>query len=305
MAEVNIGPRFLFLPGVRFEGTSTHYAAKHTSSITYNENGDEIAGPGVDTMGTRFEKDWLPMIHMRYRVTDWADVRAAYTRTLARPNYLDLAPWERETSDGLERGEPLLTNTKATNYDLIVSMYTNYGLVTLGGFYKTLDGIVYTRKSRAQSIMGAGMVDYYHPENSAYESEVYGMEADLQTNLSMLPSPFDGIVLNLNFALIHSKTYFPYQIVRTYRRPPNPQTFIEYVDSTRESSMPGQANRLANVTLGYEKSGFSIRVSMAYQGDALQTSARPLNWTGTRRLSSGGMWRSSTSSRGFLASCRT
>jgi hypothetical protein len=35
--------------------------------------------------------------------------------------------------------------------------------------------------------------------------------------------------------------------------------------------MPGQANRLANVTLGYEKSGFSIRVSMAYQGDALQT----------------------------------
>ena len=271
MAEFNIGPRFMFLPGVRFEGTSTHYVAKHTSTITYDENGDEVAGPGVDTLGTRFESDWLPMIHLRYRVTDWADVRVAYTRTLARPNYLDLAPWERETSDGLERGEPLLTNTRAMNYDLIVSMYSDYGLFTLGGFYKTLDGIVYTRKSRAQSIMGAGMVDYYHPENSPYQSDVYGFEADFQTNLSMLPSPFDGIVLNVNFAVIHSETYFPYQIIRAYRRPPNPQTFIEYVDSTRQSSMPGQANRLANVTLGYEKSGFSIRVSMAYQGDALQT----------------------------------
>jgi outer membrane receptor protein involved in Fe transport len=86
----------------------------------------------------------------------------------------------------------------------------------------------------------------------------------------MLPSPFDGLILNLNFSLIHSETYFPYQIVRSYRRPPNPQTFIQYVDSTRASSMPGQADRLANVTLGYEKKSFSVRVSMVYQGEALQ-----------------------------------
>ena len=270
MSEINIGPRLLLLPGVRYEHTRTHYAAKHSSTITYDENGDEIAGPGIDTIGTRSEDDLLPMIHLRYRMTDWADVRLAYTRTLARPNYLDLAPWERETSDGLERGEPYLRNTKAWNYDLIFSMYTRHGLFTVGGFYKSLDGIVYTRKSRATSIMGAGQVDYYHPENSDYLTKVYGLEVDLQSNLSMLPSPFDGLILNLNFSLIHSETYFPYQIVRSYRRPPNPQTFIQYVDSTRASSMPGQADRLANITLGYEKKSFSVRVSMVYQGEALQ-----------------------------------
>ena len=210
------------------------------------------------------------MIHLRYRAADWADVRLAFTRTLSRPNYLDLAPWERETSDGLERGAPFLNNTRVRNYDLIVSLYSDYGLFTVGGFYKSLDGITYIRKSRATSILGAGQVDYYHPENSAYETSVYGMELEVQSNLSMLPSPFDGIILNFNYSLMRSKTQFPYQIVRSYKRPPNPQTFIQYVDSTRESSMPGQADQLANVTLGYEKKGLSVRLSMTYQGDALQ-----------------------------------
>jgi TonB-dependent receptor len=270
MSTFNLGPRVMFLPGIRYERTSSHYATKHSSTITYDENGDEIAGPGVDTLGTRTEEEFLPMIHLRYRATDWADLRLAYTRTLARPNYLDLAPWERETSDGLERGEPFLMNSHARNYDVIASFYNDFALFTVGGFYKNLDGIVYIRKSRAQSILGAGQVDYYHPENSEYETTVYGMEFELQSSLSMLPSPFDGLILNVNYSIIHSETRFPYQIVRTYRRPPNPQTFIQYVDSTRESTMPGQADRLANVTLGYEKKGLSVRISMAYQGDALQ-----------------------------------
>jgi TonB-dependent receptor len=270
MTTLNIGPRLMFLPGVRYERTSTHYASKHSSTLTYDENGDEIASPGVDTIGTRVEQEFLPMIHLRYRAADWADIRLAFTRTLSRPNYLDLAPWERETSDGLERGAPFLNNTRVKNYDLILSFYSDYGLFTVGGFYKSLDGITYIRKSRATSILGAGQVDYYHPENSAFETRVYGIELEVQSNLSMLPSPFDGIILNFNYSLMRSKTQFPYQIVRSYKRPPNPQTFIQYVDSTRESSMPGQADQLANVTLGYEKKGLSIRLSMAYQGDALQ-----------------------------------
>jgi len=197
-------------------------------------------------------------------------VRLAFTRTLSRPNYLDLVPWERETSDGLERGEPNLKNTRVWNYDLFLSFYDELGLLTVGGFYKNLEGLDYIRKSRAQSIRGAGAVDYYHPENSLFETNVYGIEFDLQSNLRMLPSAFDGIVFNVNFALIRSQTYFPYQIVRSYKKPPNPQTFIEYIDSTRKSRMPGQANQLGNVTLGYEKKAVSARISLAYQGDALQ-----------------------------------
>lgn len=270
MTTVNIGPRLMVLPGIRYERTATHYATKHSSTLIYDENGDEIASPGVDTIGTRVEEEFLPMVHLRYRALDWADVRLAFTRTLSRPNYLDLSPWERETSDGLERGEPFLKNTRVLNYDLILSLYSDYGLFTMAGFYKSLDGITYIRKSRATSILGAGKVDYFHPENSPFETRVYGVEVELQSNLSMLPAPFDGLILNFNYSLIRSKTHFPYQIVRTFRRPPNPQTFIEYVDSTRESSMPGQADQLANVTLGYEKKALSVRLSMAYQGDALQ-----------------------------------
>ena len=127
------------------------------------------------------------------------------------------------------RGAPYLNNTRVRNYDLIVSMYSDYGLLTLAGFYKSLDGITYIRKSRATSILGAGQVDYYHPENSPYETNVYGMEVEVQSNLSMLPEPFDGLLVNFNYSLMRSKTYFPYQIIRTFKRPPNPQTFIQYL----------------------------------------------------------------------------
>ncbi len=270
MTQIQLGPQLMILPGVRYERTASHYSSKHSSSVIYDENGDEIAAPGVDTLGSRTEHDVLPMVHVRYRFTEWFDVRLAFTRTLSRPNYLDLVPWERETSDGLERGEPNLKNTRVWNYDLFLSFYDELGLLTVGGFYKNLEGLDYIRKSRAQSIRGAGAVDYYHPENSLFETNVYGIEFDLQSNLRMLPSPFDGIVFNVNFALIRSQTYFPYQIVRSYKKPPNPQTFIEYIDSTRESRMPGQANQLGNVTLGYEKKAVSARISLAYQGDALQ-----------------------------------
>ncbi|MDH3650918.1 MAG: hypothetical protein OEQ53_14625, partial [Saprospiraceae bacterium] len=37
----------------------------------------------------------------------------------------------------------------------------------------------------------------------------------------------------------------------------------------RQGSVVGQADVLANVTLGYERGGFSGRISMVYQSDAL------------------------------------
>ena len=35
--------------------------------------------------------------------------------------------------------------------------------------------------------------------------------------------------------------------------------------------MPGQSDKIANLSIGYEKGDFSGRVSMIYQGSALQT----------------------------------
>ncbi|MBI5475333.1 MAG: TonB-dependent receptor [Ignavibacteriales bacterium] len=271
MAEINLGPRLMILPGVRVEHTKTNFANKYSNIIKYDENGDEIASPAIDSIGVKYETNLLPMMHARYRFTDWFDLRLAYTRGISRPNYLELVPWERETSDGLERGTPDLKNSKVYSYDIFLTLYGKYGLLTTGGFYKNITNIDYIRKSRARSTLNTGGdVDYYKPENSPYPAKVYGIEIDLQSNLSLLPNPFDGIIFNINFALLKSQTNFPYQIIRSYRRPPSPVTYIQYVDTVRTSRMPRQADRIVNITIGYEKKKFSSRLSLTYQGDALE-----------------------------------
>ncbi len=73
-------------------------------------------------------------------------MRAAYTRTLARPNYYDLVPYQivfRE-DDEIERGNPALKPTTSNNLDLLAEHYFHsVGVVSGGVFYKRLNDYIY------------------------------------------------------------------------------------------------------------------------------------------------------------------
>lgn len=109
------------------------------------------------------------------------------------------------------------------------------------------------------------------PENASGLSSVKGFELDLQANLSFLPSPFDGIVIGVNYSRMNSKTFFPFLEVRTN---PNPPFNAIYVDTLRENRMPGQPDYMGNFIIGYDKGGFNGRVSMQFQGSSLLTVGR-------------------------------
>lgn len=270
MTEINIGPRLMILPGFRYEYTATNYKSVF-GQAKVDERGIATLEGSTDTVGTVTYSEFLPMIHIRYKFTDWSDIRLAITKSLARPDYFNLVPWERISYfDGtVERGEPYLKHTKVWNYDMFLSFYGNWGLFTVGAYYKTLRDIEYIRVSRiteAGSTLGFTLTK---PENSKYETKVYGLEFELQTNLRFLPNPFDGILISANYSLIKSKTYFPF--LKVGPRNPLPPFNFTFIDTAREARMPGQANHIANFTLGYEKGNFSGRVSMIYQGDALMT----------------------------------
>ncbi|MDQ7817371.1 MAG: TonB-dependent receptor [Melioribacteraceae bacterium] len=270
MAELNIGPRLMILPGFRYEGTTTNYKSVF-GQARVDERGIVTLEGATDTVGTVSYNELLPMVHIRYKFTDWFDTRIAITKSLARPDYFNLVPWERISYfDGtVERGEPFLKHTKVWNYDIFFSFYGNYGLFTVGAYYKSLKDIEYIRVSRvteAGSTLGFTLTK---PENSKYETKVYGLEFEVQTNLRFLPSPFDGIVISANYSYIHSITHFPF--LKVGPRNPMPPFNFTFIDTAREARMPGQANHLANFTFGYEKGKFSGRISMIYQGDALQT----------------------------------
>jgi TonB-dependent receptor len=270
MTEINLGPQLMILPGFRFERTTTDYKSQF-GQARVDERGIVTLEGATDTVGTVSYNEFLPMLHVRYKFTDWFDTRIAITKSLARPDYFNLVPWERISYfDGtVERGEPYLKHTKVWNYDIFFSFYGNYGLFTLGGYYKKLTDIEYIRVSRVTEPGSTLGFILTKPENSKYETKVYGIEFEVQTNLRFLPNPFDGIVLSANYSYIHSKTYFPF--LKVGPRNPLPPFNFTFIDTARDARMPGQANHLANFTFGYEKGKFSGRISLVYQGSSLQT----------------------------------
>ncbi len=270
MGQFNIGSDLMILPGVRYEKTMTSYFGRLGRLTAAKEQ--DISGL-KDSTGTRSYEEFLPMFQARYKFGTWMNVRAAVTRTLSRPNYFELVPWERikVTDKTIERGRADLKHTKVWNYDLFFSFYNNWGLLTVGVFYKELRDVDFIRVSR---ITEKGPLFGYtltQPENASGLSFVEGFELDLQANLSFLPSPFDGIVIGANYSRMNSKTFFPFLVVKPN---PNPPFNVTYVDTTRENRMPGQADYIGNFIIGYDKGGFNGRVSVRFQGSSLSTVGR-------------------------------
>ncbi|MHB1688360.1 MAG: TonB-dependent receptor [Ignavibacteriaceae bacterium] len=265
MGEFNLFKKIMILPGLRYEKTSTDY---NGFVGTLRGNLGQI-GNVIDSTGGQNYEDYLPMFHIRYKMFSDFDIRFAYTHSLSRPDYFNLVPYQLidEENMAIQQGNPNLKHIQAVNYDLFFSYYNKFGLYTLGLFYKKLNNIDYI----FQSTLTNGTYRGYtitQPVNSP-EAKVYGIELDMQTNLTFLPAPFDGIIIGANASRIYSQTFFPlFEIGPRSTTPPYRPTII---NTYREGRMPGQANWIANLTVGYEKGGFSGRVSLNYQSDILQT----------------------------------
>jgi outer membrane receptor protein involved in Fe transport len=140
-------------------------------------------------------------------------------------------------------------------------------LFTTGLFIKKLTDIDYIRTTRVVSGAFNGF-QLTEPVNGS-DTKIYGIEVDLQTNFRFLPVPFDGLVFNANYTYTYSETYFPFFEIGP--RSPDPPYAPTIIITFRKGTMPGQADHLANVSVGYEKWGFSGRLSVTYQGKSLQT----------------------------------
>jgi outer membrane receptor protein involved in Fe transport len=155
MTEIKFGQLIDFMPGVRYEKTITDYK---TNVMNPNQANIMLKSAINDTTGSRNYENFLPMVQLRIKPLEWLDIRLAATKSLARPNYLNLIPYEMISFDNLtlRYGNPKLKETRANNYDAYVSFYDNrWGLFTVGKFYKELWDIDYvrTRKIMTAHIM--------------------------------------------------------------------------------------------------------------------------------------------------------
>jgi len=251
MAEFYIGDKLMLLPGVRYESTDVNYTGYE---VLYDDGGDYASTKpltGGDTSGFL-----LPAFHARLAVDALTNVRAAYTRTLARPNYFDLVPYQLVfQEDGeISRGNASLTPTSSDNLDFLVERYlSSVGVVSGGIFYKRLNDYIFPFR-----FAEANFGDTYQvtqPRNGDSAS-LWGMEIAFQNQLRFLPGPLSGLGIYANYTWTDSSATFP--------------------DRTGDATLPGQSSHLGNFAISYERSGFSGRASWNFHGkyiDAVGASA--------------------------------
>ncbi|MFO7447004.1 MAG: carboxypeptidase-like regulatory domain-containing protein [Ignavibacteriaceae bacterium] len=283
MSEVNFLD-FMIVGGVRYEKVNSEYEV-------YNMvDARNPVTQTIDTVKSTPENEfWLPMVQIRYKPFDWIDIRYAYTNTLARPDYHQLSP--RITMDytlnNVWAGNPELVTAKAFNHDLIISFHSNeLGLLTVGGFYKTIENFSYytqytlhpnapagIKTTNDFEILGARPKDgalIYTYLNSPYDAIVKGVELDLQTRLWYLPFPLNGVVLGINYTHMSSEAKYPFRNDRSYANPnPPPRNIVEVFDSVRTGRLVYQPDDILNSYVGFDYGDFSCRVSFVFQGNSV------------------------------------
>jgi TonB-dependent receptor len=235
---------------------------------------------------------WLPMVQVRYKPLQWADVRYAYTHTLARPDYHMLSPRVSFSYDhrNLWTGNPDLKPAQSVNHDIIFSFYSNrLGLFSIGGYQKTISNFSYytqyqiyeearmrpglesvesiTERTGNSPQVGAILNTYI---NTPHDATVRGIEIDFQTRLWYLPGLLHGIVLGVNYTLINSEAIYPWRDTFTIQNPnPPPRLIPDVVDSTRTGRLINQPDNILNAYIGYDYRGFSTRVSYTFIENAV------------------------------------
>jgi TonB-dependent receptor len=270
MTVVNVGPDITIIPGFRYQNFSASYTSPHTKQPAISSQDDGR----FDSTVSQNHGYWLPDLSLRYKPTSWCDVRLSYSSTLAYPDYQAIIPVVNVALNGqINYNNNDLIPSRSYNYDAYISFYENtLGLLTIGGFYKQIDNLVYPWSF---IVSNKEAVNYYPSRfitspltgnfqintfvNDPYKVDDYGIELDWQTHFWYLPGPLSSLVLNVNYTHIFSKAEYPYQIGVTVNRV---QTFK---DTSFTDKLLYQPDDIINISLGFDYSGFSARISMLNQ----------------------------------------
>lgn len=186
--------------------------------------------------------DWLPSINMTYKFTKKHQLRAAYGRSLNRPELRELSPAVYFDFDLFNEigGNENLKTAYIDNVDLRYEFYPAVGeIISLGLFYKHFqDPVEWTFIDMGGSLR-------YQYEN-ALKAESFGIETEIRKKLDFMRLPNFTIVLNA--ALIKSQVSFkPGEIVSTPNRP-----------------MQGQSPYVINIGLYYQSIKWGLNMALLY-----------------------------------------
>jgi len=153
--------------------------------------------------------DFLPSLNLSYSINDQMLFRAAYGRTLNRPEFRERAPFSfYNFNDNLNRkGNIFLQDASINNFDLRWEWYPSASeMVNFGVFYKHFTNPIESSFEPGAGSGGAKNFSFTNAK-SAYS---YGVELDARKSLmGIFNTPFtDNLSVVLNAALITSNVEY-------------------------------------------------------------------------------------------------
>jgi TonB-dependent receptor len=234
--------------GARLETTNINVVSQDTS----------IAAGIIDTL------DVLPSVNLIYEVIEDFNIRASYSKTIARPNLREISPFgilEPDTNIR-EFGNPDLTRSVINNFDLRLEYFLGGNeVIALSGYYKSFTDPI----ARVQ--LAVNNVAAFQPQNVS-EGELFGIELELRKNLGFITEKLQNFTFVSNASWISSS-------ISTDNPTDGPFAILE-------RNFVGQPDYIINAALNYVQPelGWDIALAANSVGDRVGNIGSP---SGLRR----------------------
>jgi outer membrane receptor protein involved in Fe transport len=192
-----------------------------------------------------------------YRYSDQTNLRAAVSRTVNRPEFRELAPfeWTDVVGGGAARGNPDLVSANITSFDLRWEHFPNpFGVVAASVFYKDFTNPI----ERTLQLV----VELQNTWNNVEAAENFGLELEFRRGLGFIAEPMEPFVLQLNYTYVDSQV--------------NLGEDDQWATNT-ERSMVGQPDHVFNGVLEWQQPSWGTTLRMLY------------NFTGEKIFQAGGL----------------
>ncbi|HMB89381.1 MAG TPA: TonB-dependent receptor [Rhodothermales bacterium] len=245
MLELGLLRQLRFIGGVRYESTEMTTVSADTSL----------------PIGELNNRDWLPSANLIYALGENMNLRAAFTQTLARPTFRELAPYSTFdfVGDFVFGGNSSLKRTLITNYDLRWEWFMRSGeILAVSGFYKgfenPIERVILT--SVGNNTLSVQNVD---------KGIVYGLELEARKRLDFITPALRFMQVGGNLSLVQSEVDIPQEELDVIREA-DP-------DASTSRSLQGQSPYLLNLDVSYDNYETGTVVGLYYNifGDRLST----------------------------------
>lgn len=256
------------------------YVQRHTGRDVLFASLGGNAGNDLDNEVVLDEFNFFPSANVIYSLNDAQNIRASYSRTVARPSFKEMSfaqildPVSNRTFNGglfsfVDPEDPTTFNnwdgnlrqTDINNFDLRWEMFMQKNqLLSASVFYKTFSNpIELVRIRQAQT------TNEFQPRNVG-NGEIYGVEFEVRKRLGFVSPGLENIMFNANVTLVESildMNQTELEARQDFEKPG------QNVGTTRQ--MAGQAPYVINAGFSYDNFETGLEAGIFYnvQGETL------------------------------------